>query len=86
MSRHLRGEENHRDEGEQIYEQINKIRYKRDVKMKHHLIKRGMVFDEAVDVFRHVEHYHHDNKQTDGKEKRANEFSKDIPVYFSHCQ
>ena len=53
--------------------------------MENDLIKRGMVFDETVDVFRHVEHYHHDNEQTDGKEECANEFSKNIPVYFSHC-
>ena len=80
MPSHLRGKENDRNEREQINEQINKIRYKRDVEMKHNLIKRSVVFNEAVDIFRDVEHYHHNNEQTDGKEKRANELFKDIPV------
>ena len=48
--------------------------------MEYHLIQRGVVFDEAVDIFRHVEDYHHHNKQTDGKEECANEFSENIPV------
>jgi hypothetical protein len=84
MPRHLGGEKDDRDKGEQIYEKVNEIRDKRNVEMKHHLIKRGVVLDEAVHVFRHVEHYNHYDEQTDGKEESANEFLENIPVEFSH--
>ena len=84
MPCHLRGEKYHRDKSEKIDEKVDEIRYERDVVMKDHLIKRGVVFDEAVDIFGNVEHYHHDNEKTDGKEKSANELSENIPVYLSH--
>ena len=52
--------------------------------MENDLIKRSVIFDETVDVFRDIEHNDDDNKQTDGKEKCANEFFENIPVQLSH--
>ena len=52
--------------------------------MENDLIKRGVIFNETINVFRDIKYYDDDNKQTDGKEKCANKFSKYVPVQLSH--
>ena len=37
--------------------------------MEHHFFESRLIFNEAVDVFRHIKDNHYDNQQTDRKEE-----------------
>ena len=65
-------------------EQVDLIRYRHDGVVDHHPLPRRIVFQEAVDVFGHIENDNDQNQHRDGKKESAKILLEDICVYFSH--
>jgi hypothetical protein len=80
----LCSEIDHRDEREEVAEQVYEIWDEVDVVIKNDPFQRGPLFEELIDVFGNVEDDHDEDQQEDGEKKGAQELLDDIQVNFLH--
>ena len=79
---HLRGEEDHGDEGEQAAELVDEEGYEVEVVVEDDGLDRRLQLREVVDLLHIVEDHHHHDDHRDGEKVGFQEFSDDVSVQY----
>lgn len=80
----MRGEINDRDKSEQVAEKIDEIREEIKIIIEDDGIKRGLLGNEFINVFRQVENNDYHDQQGNRIEKCTQEFFNDIIIDGFH--